>query len=978
MSNLTPLLDACPPRPIAQAGDQYAADIVRGLTEELASPETAADFLETTHLTKDTAAFLRMAMDRIALGRDSTSPSVYQLYSRYGGGKTHSLLLLAAAAKYPHLPYWRDNAQYDPVSAKVIAFDGEKHNVVTGTELDKQGNRALSLAGYMLYHLGGPTVLHEFAEGDATLADPGSDAFRRLIGDEPVIIVIDELVHYINRVNQRAARDPRISAEGVLTTLSALTNAVTNSPKAILVITTPEDANELLQETNAATSGDAYHADALALTAMLDRVNSQLGRVMHPVAPSGEADLPAILRKRLFYGVDEAARQAAAGAYAAVAIRNGRSNGILDYQGFHDAYPFHPSLLNIITGRLAANRNFQRVRGTLRLLGNTLLEMQNGSSDAALVHPHHATPRATRIRDEVVNRPGFSELDPAIDTDIVGRNNTAEKTGNQLAEPAAVTMLLGTIAPETSNGLYADQIADALLSPEHDDFGVVANAIEQFLSQAIYVDDSPDTQRKRFSKDANVMKELLEARDAILANTTTMSDLLRQAITSAYGGGNRRADQFEVMLFPSRQSNVPDNSDRAVLGIVNPDHWNWTDAANPANGMSNQDLLDLHRHSSGSDGDAPRQYPNNALLLASHDANLSRIREDIATMEAADRLLKDTTRPLPQHRRDTLESICAASEKNATTGIQNKFTHLFSAGNSPQHQWPELHSHLEQRTLESLTDAVGKGQEGILQALGDRVLRGNAAGLSKTAWSRVGIIANQQGSTLGELRDYFARTPDARIIINDATWRAVIANGVKNDALHVATPSGEVNPTGYDSTWRVWVKGHEPQPETSSGDTDNDHDPNGDTDTGGTAGGNNSGALNSRQTAFTSGKLPGKAAYEAVKRFMTDNGHEWTALVSCQIQGTSSSLADQVASIAQGDDGGIAITMMAQNQRLQVGIRGAPPSEFKDYSGPAKRMMNKAGVNAADVSVQLETDDAQRVLEKLNNRDEANISVSFR
>ena len=978
MSNLTPLLDACPPRPIAQAGDQYAADIVRGLTEELASPETAADFLETTHLTKDTADFLRMAMDRIALGRDSTSPSVYQLYSRYGGGKTHSLLLLAAAAKYPNLPYWRDNAQYDPVAAKVIAFDGEKHNVVTGTELDEQGNRVLSLAGYMLYHLGGPTALHEFAEGDATLADPGSDAFRRLIGDAPVIIVIDELVHYINRVNQRATRDPRISAEGVLTTLSALTNAVTNSPRAILVITTPEDANELLQETNAATFGDAYHADALALTAMLDRVNSQLGRVMHPVAPSGEADLPSILRKRLFYEVDEAARQAAASAYAAVTVRNGRSNGILDYQGFHDAYPFHPSLLNIITGRLAANRNFQRVRGTLRLLGNTLLEMQNGSSDAALVHPYHATPRATRIRDEVVNRPGFSELDPAIDTDIVGRNNTAEKTGNELAEPAAVTMLLGTIAPETSNGLYADQIADALLSPKHDDFGVVANAIEQFLSRAIYVDDSPDTQRKRFSKDANVMKELLEARDAILANTTTMSDLLRQAITSAYGGGNRHADQFEVMLFPSRQSNVPDNSDRAVLGIVNPDHWNWTDAANPANGMSNQDLLDLHRHSSGSDGDAPRQYPNNALLLVSHDANLSRIREDIATMEAAERLLKDTTRPLPQHRRDTLESICAASEKNATTGIQNKFTHLFSAGNSPQHQWPELHSHLEQRTLESLTDAVGKGQESILQALGDRVLQGNAAGLSKTAWARVGIIANEQGSTLGELRDYFARTPDARIIINDATWRAAIANGVKNDALHVATPSGEVNPTGYDSTWRVWVKGHEPQPETSSGDTDNGRDPIGGTDAGGTTGGNNSGALDSRQTAFTSGKLPGKAAYEAVKRFMTDNGHEWPALASCQVKGTSSSLADQIASIAQGDDGGIAITMMAQNQRLQVGIRGAPPSEFKDYSGPAKRMMNKAGVSAADVSVQLETDDAQRVLEKLNNRDEANISVSFR
>ena len=385
--------------------------------------------------------------------------------------------------------------------------------------------------------------------------------------------------------------------------------------------------------------------------------------------------------------------------------------------------------------------------------------------------------------------------------------------------------------------------------------------------------------------------------------------------------------------------------------------------------MSNQDLLDLHRHSSSSNGDAPRQYPNNTLLLAAHDGNLSRIREDIATMEAAERLLKDASRPLPQHRRDTLEIIRAASEKNATTGTQNKFTHLFSAGNSSQqHQWPELHSHIEQRTLESMTDAAGKGQDVILQALGDRVLRGGAAGLSKGTWARVGIITREQGSTLGELRDYFARTPDARIVINDTTWRAVVANGVSNDALHVVTRSGEVNPTGYDASWRVWVKGHEPASETQpipapSPTPDPSPTP--------------APSPNRRQTAFTSGKLPGKAAYEAVKRFMADNGHDWPKLASCDVKGTNPTLADQIASVAQGDDDGIAITLLAQNQRLQIAVRSAPPSEFKDYAGPAKRMMNKAGVSTADVSVQLEPDDAQRVLEKLNNRDEANISVSF-
>ena len=237
---------------------------------------------------------------------------------------------------------------------------------------------------------------------------------------------------------------------------------------------------------------------------------------------------------------------------------------------------------------------------------------------------------------------------------------------------------------------------------------------------------------------------------------------------------------------------------------------------------------------------------------------------------------------------------------------------------------------------------------------------------------------------MGELRDYFARTPDARIIINDATWRIVVANGVANDALHVVTPSGEENPTGYDPNWRVWVKGHEPQPEPDGGGTESGGASNGNssggTQTGGTNGSSNTGGsgTGNQQTAFTSGKMAGRAAYEAVKRFMDDNGHDWSKLTSCQVKGTSASLADQVASIAQGDDSGIAITMRAQNQRMQVGITNAPPSEFKDYSSPAKRMMSKAGVSVADVSIQLEPDAAQHLLEKLNNRDEANISVSFR
>ena len=584
MTTLTPFLTACPPRPISQAADQYAAELMGGISEELATHEKAADFLETTFLTQTTRNLLRMVMDKVEKGASSTSPSIFQLYSRYGGGKTHGMLVIAAAAMHPHLNYWTETAGTNTTPARVVAFNGENSNPMTGMVLDDHGHRAKSLAGYLLFHLGGPEALEEFREGDERLADPGADGFRRLIGNEPTIIMIDELVHYINRVRQRIESGDRISREGTLTTISALIAAVTSCPRAVLIITSPEDAHELLSEHGPTGQGDAYRADALELTDMLDRVDSQLARQNQPVAPSEEADLPAILRARLFHSVNQEARDEAVAAYMSVVSRNSRANGILTESNFRDCYPFHPSVLSLVTSRLAANRNFQRVRGTLRLLGNTVLTLKNGNDTAALLHPHHIDPSIPAVRNEMVNRIGFESLDPAIDTDVVGQDSTSAKLEDKLAVQAAKTTLIGTLAPDNVNGLYTDQIADAILSPNHEDYGVVTTAVRTFLDRALHVDDIAESNRKRFSREPNVMKQLVEVRDSLRADTQNMEALLRKAINSAYSGGSRRNTQMRVTVFPSRVSNVPDDPDQVHLGIVNPNFFNWVDFQDTCHG----------------------------------------------------------------------------------------------------------------------------------------------------------------------------------------------------------------------------------------------------------------------------------------------------------------------------------------------------------------------------------------------------------
>ena len=975
MTTLTPFLTACPPRPISQAADQYAAELISGIEKELSTPEKATDFLQTTHLTSTTRDLLRMVMDRMENGASSTSPSIFQLYSRYGGGKTHGMLVVAAAALHPHLNYWQETAQTKASSARVVAFNGENSNPATGMNLDDQGLRAKSLAGYLLFHLGGAEALQQFREGDERLTDPGADEFRKLIGDQPTVIMIDELVHYVNKIRQRIDSGDQISLEGALSTVSALAAAVSSCPNAVLIITSPEDAHDLLSEQGATSQGDAYQADALILIDVLDRINSQLARQTQPLAPSEEADLPAILRARLFFTVDEEVREQTTSAYASVASRNSRSNDILSENRFQECYPFHPSVLNLITGRLSANRNFQRVRGTLRLLGNTVLNLRNGNDPAPLIHPYHIDPSIPGVRSEMVNRIGFESLDPAIDTDVIGPNSTSAKLGEEIAGQAAKTVLIGTLAPDNVNGLYDDQIADAILSPDHQDYGVVATGVQSFLSRAIHVDDNAGSARKRFSREPNVMKQLIEVRDSIRADTQNLEALLRKAITSAYSGGSRQNPQMRVTVFPNRASNVPDDPEQVHLGIVNPDFFNWADYQDSTMKMSNSDLMDLYSHNMGNNGTEPRRFRNNAMFLVPQDRNLESIRESIATMEAADRLLKDPNQNIPEHRIATLKGIMADAEKNATTGIQNKWSHLICPGISDNLRWPTSSSTLEHRPLSSAADPAGNGQKQIIDQLGDRILHGTGANISPSAWAQIQVLRKEEGITVRDLREYFASRPAERSVLNQDAWLNLVRTGIQNGGIYVETQAGEVNPpNGYDANWKAWATPYKPdrtkdtqkEEEFHEGEEEEEKRKQEDEE-----------PVPARPKSIETEFTQAGVAANAVKEFMEAQGYTWDKMKSCTITATTPEFADHVASIPQGAGEGILMSLTGFSQAINLELRNLSPQDFKKFSSSARRMLQLAEVGTADVTIRTDAKGAEEILGKLNNSHTARIRAEY-
>ncbi len=77
-------------------------------------------------------------------------------------------------------------------------------------------------------------------------------------------------------------------------------------------------------------------------------------------------------------------------------------------------YPLHPELIDTLMQKTATLENFQRVRGMLRLLAQTVAQLwREKPGDATAIHLHHIDPGNERIRLEIStklgSRPSFQQ-----------------------------------------------------------------------------------------------------------------------------------------------------------------------------------------------------------------------------------------------------------------------------------------------------------------------------------------------------------------------------------------------------------------------------------------------------------------------------------------------------------------------------------------------------------------------------------------
>jgi hypothetical protein len=214
----------------------------------------ARAFFAETHITEGMGVLLRQVFDRL-MGR--SDQGVFRLKQAMGGGKTHNLLasaLLAREPTYRKAVLQRVGVAADDRGIRVAAFSGRETD--TSDFLWVTLFRALGCE-------------HRWERSNEV---PGPSTWARVIGEEPALILLDELPPFFVSLGARVAGPSTSEADRLALALANLMNAIVSGRLSTTCLVISDLAG-------------AWGEGSLRIQQAIDNANQEVGRGALDITP---------------------------------------------------------------------------------------------------------------------------------------------------------------------------------------------------------------------------------------------------------------------------------------------------------------------------------------------------------------------------------------------------------------------------------------------------------------------------------------------------------------------------------------------------------------------------------------------------------------------------------------------------------------------------------------------------------------------
>ena len=782
--------DLCIPRDEVLKGelreDIFAARL-KDVIDEKADPiyGDPATFFDNTYPTAGLKTLLTDALGRL-IGSGVGKNAIIRLETAFGGGKTHNLIALyhVANGKAPEKVVssllGAVAALPKPGEIKIAGVVGSDLDPVTGLSHVKDKLKTYTLWGELAYQLAGRAGYALAKDSDEARVAPGTNLFETLVGDQPTLIMIDEIARHLR------------AALAVQTTNKKSTLADQTTAFLMSLLEFAASKEHCLVVLTLAGPTDAFAVETAQLGARLSEALSVTSRQERVLTPTDENEISSIVTHRLFKRIDRAAAKDVVAAYSQYYAELSRKNADLPDRSIRAeyakemlaAYPFHPELLNTLNRKTATIPNFSQTRGALRLLAWTVRALWSQVNQSTyMIHPYHLDLAQAQIAEDLTSRLDRPKFRQVIEADIVslmpGTSAHAADVDQQFivaakppyARRLAATIFLHSLTQGIASGVDTPELMLGVLTPDDnavgDDPAVVNRALERLYDKAWFLEY--DGHRYRFKTEPSLNKIIADEVTLVGPSKAKgeIEDRIRQIWKKGY---------FKPAYFPAESAEVDDDADPPKLVLMHFDAVNVSAGSDEA-----PDLLRKIYDYAGA-MQSFRIYQNNLVFLVADADQVENMVSVMRRYMAIGRILGDQARmgEFNEEQRKSVKKLQGEAELEVRVAITKAYRYLYY----PSADGPKAQGFLRRETLPAQDQGdMDKDQTNVVLRvlkLLSKVLTADdnplpAAYVKSRAWDQ-----NQVSMSTDDLRKAFARKVSLRILMDVGQLRKIIANGVQN------------------------------------------------------------------------------------------------------------------------------------------------------------------------------------------------------